>query len=484
MPHTPHKRTKIVCTIGPATDTTEKITNLLRSGMNVARLNFSHGTHEEHAKLVKRLRKASTDLDRPIAILQDLQGPKIRVGELPKEGVKLTPGKQIIFTTGKPDIAKMKLPVTYKRLHLDVKKGEKLLLDDGLLSATVDRVRGKEITCTVVDGGMLTSHKGMNFPHTKLSVAAITDKDRDDARFGVIQHVDWVALSFVRTAKEIRALRRLIQAAQDELDVMHKHAYPIRIIAKIEKPDAVKNIDEIIKAADGIMVARGDLGIEMPAEEVPLIQKMLIEKCLAAAKPVIVATQMLDSMIRNPRPTRAEVSDVANAVIDHTDAVMLSGETAAGKYPIETVRTMAKIVQETEASTYDDLLPHTDGSERTTDEGITDVASILAQGVRAKLILVASLSGNAARLVSRHRPQLEIYAATNDKRVERQMALSWGVRPFLLPRAASLDALVKHSVRVLQTKRVLKKGDKIIVVAGDPVGVSGRVNLVEVREVT
>jgi pyruvate kinase len=483
MPRQTQKHTKIVCTIGPASSSDEAIRALLTAGMDVARLNFSHGTHEEHAALIRRLRSNAEALDVPLAILQDLQGPKIRVGELPKDGVELVAGNEVVLTSEKTDITDPRVHVTYDHLHEDVKIGDRLLLDDGLLSLKVKKVEKNDVTCTIVDGGTLTSHKGVNFPDSVLTVSAITDKDKDDLRFGVVNHVEWVALSFVRGAKEVYDLRYLIRESEEALGDGHRHAYPIRIIAKIEKPEAVKNIGEIVEAADGLMVARGDLGIEMPAPDVPLIQKRLIDRCLAASKPVIVATQMLDSMIRNPRPTRAEVSDVANAVIDHTDAVMLSGETASGKHPVESVRTMAEIIRETEASAYDDLPVSTDLSAKTTDEAVSEVANILAHGVSAKLILVASMSGDTARLVSGYRPSLPIYAATDDERALHQMNLSWGVVPFKLPRCSSVEELVDRSIGYLKKKRTVKKGDKIIVVAGDPVGASGGVNLLEIRTI-
>ncbi len=480
---TPSKRTKIVCTIGPTSNTDKKIRALLKSGMNVARLNFSHGTHKEHAAVIKRLRAAAADMDVPLAILQDLQGPKIRVGELPKEGVKLEHGSKIIFTTGKSSIASMRLPVTYNKLHTDVKAGERILLDDGLLSVRIMSVKGKDIVCKVVDGGLLMSHKGLNLPNTKLSVSAITEKDINDAKFGVAQHVDWVALSFVRTAKEIYLLRKIIEMARAELSVSHHQEFPIRLIAKIEKPEGVKNIGEIIEAADGIMVARGDLGIEMPAEDVPLIQKRLISLSRAAARPVVVATQMLDSMIRNPRPTRAEVSDVANAVIDHTDAVMLSGETANGKYPVESVHMMSKVIEETERSKYDDLAMSLDVSAESINESISEVANILARGVKAKLILVASMSGDMARLVSRYRPELLIVAITSNERVERQLSLSWGVLSFCLPRCSTVKEFVDRSIKFLKKKRLIKKGEKIVVIAGESIGLNDSANLVEIRTI-
>ncbi|MBD3251045.1 pyruvate kinase, partial [Candidatus Uhrbacteria bacterium] len=330
--------------------------------------------------------------------------------------------------------------------------------------------------------GVLQSHKGMNFPDSTLTVSSMSKKDIEDAKFGVSQHVDLVALSFVRTAKEVYDLRYLIKGEENKV-AKGLFENPVKIICKIEKREAIENIDEIIEATDGIMVARGDLGIEMPAEEVPLIQKQLIDTCLAHSKPVIVATQMLDSMIRNPRPTRAEVSDVANAVIDHTDAVMLSGETATGKYPVETVRTMATIARQTEASSYDYMPIQQDVTSKTTDEAISQVANILAREIKAKVILVASLSGDTARIVSRYRTELPIFASTSDPRVLRQMNLSWGVVPFLLPKCKTVEELVERSVGYLKKARVVSKGGKMIVVAGEPVGVSGGVNLVEIRDV-
>jgi pyruvate kinase len=478
------KRTKIVCTLGPASGTKEKIAELVKAGMNVARLNFSHGTHEDHARMIKIIRTIAEETGEPIAILQDLQGPKIRVGELPKEGVELKPGAQVVFTTGKANIPK-KLPVTYANLHKDVKPGERLLFDDGLMSGKVVKVAGQDVTCEIIDGGILFSHKGMNMPDTKVSASAMSEKDMDDVKFGVVQHVDWVALSFVRSAKDILDLKFLIKQYEQELGILHGAEHPIRIVAKIEKGEAVESIDDILEVVDGIMVARGDLGIEMRAEEVPLIQKRLIDKCLAAAKPVIVATQMLDSMIRNPRPTRAEVSDIANAVIDHTDAVMLSGETASGKYPQEAVQTMAKVIREAESSVYDNLQPGRikKASKQSTEEAVSEVAKILASDIEAEGILVASMSGDTGRLVSRHRPEKPIYVATDEERIQRQLNLSWGVVPFLLPRCRTVEELVERSLSVLKKNRSVRKGDRIIVVAGEPVGVPGRVNLVEIREV-
>lgn len=477
------KRTKIVCTIGPASSDRETLLKMVKEGMNVARLNFSHGSHENHAKLIATIREISEETGEPIAILQDLQGPKIRVGKLPEEGVMLEAGQEIVFSTD-PKAKLPKIGLTYDNLHSDVGPGDKMLLDDGLLDVAVKDVNGRDITCQVVTGGKLTSNKGLNLPTATLSIPAITEKDKDDLDFGIGQGVDWVALSFVRNAKEVYDLKYMIKELEQKYgNAKHHYGPHARIIAKIEKHEAVRHIDEIVEATDGIMVARGDLGIEMPAEEVPLIQKRIIDKCLEQAKPVIVATQMLDSMIRNPRPTRAEVSDVANAVIDHTDAVMLSGESASGKYPVEAVETMARIISETEASVYDNLPVNREFETQDTESAVSQVANILARSVGSKLILAASLSGDMGRIVSRHRPELPVVVAVAEERVRRQLNLSWGVMPFILPQCEMVEELVDRSVGYLKNKKMVRDGDRLIVIAGEPVGISGGANLIEIRTV-
>lgn len=474
------KRTKIVCTIGPASSKAKDINDMIRAGMNMVRLNFSHGTYTEHVAIIRKVRAQSALLGEPIAILLDLQGPKIRVGDLPKQGIELKSGQEMVLSTGsRPD--KHKISVTYANLHKDVKVGEILLLDDGLLDVRVVAVKGRDVVCRVGTGGLLTSHKGINLPETKVSTSALSEKDKKDVAFGVKMDVDWLALSFVRTAKEILDLRYLIKK-EEKLQKKKLNAC-MRIIAKIEKREAVENIDEILEAADGIMVARGDLGIEIPAEEVPLVQKHLAEKARKASKPVIVATQMLDSMIRNPRPTRAEVSDVANAVIDHTDAVMLSGETASGKYPVQSVQIMSRIVQMTEASKFDDLEVPNIRKFLNEEEAVSNVAAILARSTNARGILVASLSGSAGRIVSRYRPELPIFVSTNQERVCRQLTVSWGVVPFVLPTCQSIEELIDRSVMHLLKAKLVKKGDDLIVVAGEPVGVTGHINFLEIRKV-
>lgn len=476
------KRTKIVCTIGPASASMEVLRQLVASGMNVARLNFSHGSYDDHAELIRKIRSVSEELGTPIAILQDLQGPKIRVGDLPEGGVQLANGARVVFTTADADIAALKLPVTYEKLHEDVKTGERILLDDGLLSAKVIDVKGRDVVCEMIDGGTLTSHKGVNFPDSHLTVSPITEKDKADLIFGVGQHVDFVALSFVRSAKEIDDLRALIKAAEAAPGFERKHDAPIRIIAKIEKREALENLDAIMEAVDAIMVARGDLGIETDAAAVPIAQKRLINACRDVAKPVIVATQMLDSMIRNPRPTRAEVSDVANAVIDHADAVMLSGESASGKYPVEAVATMAKIVRETEASTLDDLdVTHRRGDARSVEEAVSEIANVLVRDVEVKLVMVASALGDLGRSVSRFRPETPVLVVTDDARVMRQLCLSWGILPVLLPRTSGAEAFFASAVSEAKRQGMIDSGDKVVVVGGEPIGALA--DRVEIREV-
>lgn len=477
-----NKRTKIVCTLGPASETMENITKMVEAGMNVARLNFSHGTHENHALLIKNVRAVAEATGEPIAIMQDLQGPKIRVGNLPEEGVELKEGEEMVFDTSLEGYKENVIPIDYAELHEFVKVGERILFNDGRSEVKITEVNSTQIRTEVVVGGVLLSHKGINVPDTKLSGRALTDKDKADAKFGVEHEVDLMAMSFVTTAKDILDLRYLIKEYEKELGL--KPEQPIRIIAKIERNEAMENIAEILGVVDGIMVARGDLGIETPAEELPLIQKKLIDLSLDSAKPVIVATQMLDSMRENPRPTRAEVSDVANAVIDHTDAVMLSNETATGKYPVKTVETMSEIIQETEKSVYDDMpMREYAGESSQVDDVISQMSRLFAEKVEAKLILAASISGSTGRLISRYRPELPIAVATNTDRARHQLNLSWGVVPFILPPCRTIEELVERSVVYLKKQKMVVLGDKIVVVAGEPVGHAGHVNLLEVREV-
>lgn len=453
---------------------------MITAGMNVARLNFSHGTYPEHKKLLNLIKKVSKKLDQPVTILQDLQGPRIRLGILPDKGIELKNRQEVILTTGKAKLPK--IGVTYNKLHLDVKKGQTILLVDGLIDLLVKQVKGKDIYCIVRNGGMIYSHKGLNLPQTKLSIPSITAKDKQDLNFGIKNGVDMVAMSFVRNDKDVLELKGMIQKLEKKYQ--GSKAVPTQIIVKLEKPEAVKNFNKILNVTDGVMVARGDLGIEMPPDAVPIVQKYVISKCLAKAKPVIVATQMLDSMIINPRPTRAEVSDVANAVIDHADAIMLSGESASGKYPVESVKMMAQIAGRTERSKYDDLaLRKVLKNKVKVSEAISSSAQLLAKDLKAQAILVTSLSGQTARYVSSYRPELPIFVATNSEKVKRQLNLSWGVVPFVLPRCKTIEELTDKSLAYLKNKKLAKVKDKIIIIAGFPVGRSGTINWINIHEI-
>jgi len=462
---------------------------MIKAGMNVARLNFSHGTYPEHKKLISLIRRLSKKFDQPITILQDLQGPRIRVGNMPEKGILLKVKQIIILSTDKKlKIAKIskdeiKIPITYNKLHLDVKRGERILIADGLFELIVLNVRGREIKCIVKNGGLLTSHKGINLPETKLRIPSITEKDKKDLVFGIKNNVDMVAMSFVRTANDVLELKKIIKKL--EIKYQGKKALPTQVVVKIEKREAVDNFNKILNITDGVMVARGDLGIEMPISDVPLVQKKIIEKCLNESKPVIVATQMMDSMIRNPRPTRAEVSDVANAVIDHTDAVMLSGESAEGKYPVESVQTMTSIILRTEKSKFDDLeFRKIFKGKLHIDDAVSSSAEQLAKNLKAKAILVASITGYTARIVSRYRPELPILVTTNNEKVRHQLNLSWGIIPFVLPKCRTIEDLIDKALIYIQKKNFIKSKDTIIVVAGFPLGKSGNVNWIKIQQIS
>lgn len=454
-----NKRTKIICTIGPASSSEDILRRMIRAGMNVARLNFSHGAYIEHAALIKKIRLAAKKEFEPVAILQDLQGPKIRVGELPKEGVQLKNGMAVVFSTKNNKFVRGKkivLPVTYKNLHKDIKVGHRIFLDDGLLEVKVEKISGQKIHTRVINGGKLTSHKGLNFPDSTLRVSSVSEKDKADLAFGLKQGVDLVALSFVTSAADVKGLRARLKKSR------------VKIIAKIEKLEAVKNFDEILDEADGIMVARGDLGVEIPAEEVPLRQKEIVEKCRRVGKPVIVATQMLDSMTRNPRPTRAEVSDVANAVIDHADAVMLSGESASGGYPVETVEMMAKIIRKTEASSFDDLSVEKDaggGAEAIVSHSLR----LLAARHHIHGVLSAAFLTPMAEKFNLSRPETPLFIAAETEAAVRRLNLRWGVFPFLMKKTDS-GTFVKKSLKFLSEKKLIKPGQKIALALGHKVG--------------
>ncbi|SMO75471.1 pyruvate kinase [Balnearium lithotrophicum] len=460
------KRTKIVATLGPASSSEKVLERMVQSGLDVVRLNMSHGTKEEHLERINLVRKIEDRTEKSIPVLMDLCGPKIRIGKLPKEPLFLHRGDRVVLTTGEPE--KGKIPVNYPELHKEVKKGEIILLADGAFRLKVKEVRGRDIVTEVLVGGPLTSHKGVNLPHSKLSVPALTEKDREDVKFGVEAGVDLIALSFVRKAKDVLELKELL----NELGAN------IPVVAKIEKPEAVKNIDEIISVSDGIMVARGDLGVELPIEKVPLIQKQLIRKANESGKPVITATQMLKSMVDLPMPTRAEVTDIANAVLDGTDALMLSEETAVGKYPVKVVRTMTKVAHEAER-----IYPYKRYSElpaKTLQDSLAKSACNLSREVKVKAIVPFTRSGATALAVAKFRPPVPIFAVTHDRETFRRLNLVWGVTPFLTLPADSTDRIISQSIEVAKRKKIAKVGDRIIVLAGAPTGVPGTTNLLKV----
>ncbi len=464
------KRTKIIATIGPASSSPAVIAKLIRAGMDAARLNFSHGDWNDHAKRIRLIRQEAEKAGKQIAIIQDLQGPKLRVGVMQNDAVTLRRGDAVTVTTKKIMGTNRIISVTYSRLKKDLKIGATMLLDDGRLELKVVKKSATGLVCKVVRGGVLKSHKGVNLPGAHLSLSSLSPKDKSDLRFGIARGVDYIALSFVRTSKDIIVTRLFLKA----------HGADIPIIAKIEKPEAVHNLDEIIEAADGIMVARGDLGVEMSPEQVPLLQKKIIEACHWAEKPVITATQMLESMIENPQPTRAEASDVANAILDGTDCVMLSGETAMGNYPVQAVEVMARFAVQTETS----LNPwppdvHISGP----DESVAHAACRAAEEQLAQAIVTFTQSGSTARLVSKHRPRMSIIAPTPFDLVARKMSLYWGVTPILLKTKRTTDDMIASVERAMIIRNLARQHDLIVITAGVPVGVAGSTNMMKIHRV-
>lgn len=460
LPLDVENRTKIVCTIGPASSSVEILEKMIAAGMDVARFNFSHGSYESNLELLEKVRTASQKIGRPVAILQDLQGPKIRVGMLPPEGVELIEGAVVTLQAGVTEAPRGIIPVPYDRLAHDVGKGDRLLLDDGTRELVVVDVRGPVIRAKVVLGGKVISKKGINVPTVALSIESLTEKDIQDLEFGLKQNIDFVALSFVRRASDVEDLKSKIAK------YLPDGAAPPAIIVKIEKHEALVNFDEILKVSDGVMIARGDLGLETPATQVPMHQKQIIAKCIIAGKPVTVATQMLDSMQHSPRPTRAEVSDVANAVIDHTDAVMLSGETAMGQYPVQAVATMAQIIYDTEESPLDNLLPHREATGESVPSAVAAAAVELARHIEAAAILVTTHSGYSARMISRYRPETPVFAVTDSPRTRQQLLLSWGVTAFDVDGYSEPEQMVESATHLLREKFALPTGSKVVVVSG------------------
>ena len=470
------KRTKIVCTLGPASDKEETLRDLINNGLNVCRFNFSHGTHEEHKVRMDLVKKVRTDLAQPIAILLDTKGPEIRTGDFDLPEVLLEEGQKFSITVEEVLGKKEKCTGTDKHLSKVVVSGDTILIDDGLIGLRVDEVKGDEILCTVQNSGVVKNHKGVNVPGVKINLPALTDKDISDIEFGIAQGIDYIAASFVRKASDVLAIKEVLE---------NNNATHIQIISKIENQEGVDNIDSILNVSDGIMVARGDLGVEIPTEEIPIAQKMMIKKWNEVGKPVINATQMLDSMIRNPRPTRAEVTDVANAIYDGTDAIMLSGETAAGKYPAEAVKTMATIAKRTEKTIdYNQLLKKRKIADITVTNAISHATCTTATDLNASSIITFTSSGHTARMVSKFRPQCPIIATTEDEGVMRLLALTWGVYPVKTSNVGSTDEIIDKSIDAVKKINHLNVGDLVVITAGVPVGVSGTTNLIKVHAIT
>jgi len=470
------KRTKIVCTLGPASEKEEVLTALIENGLNVTRMNFSHGSHEEHKGRMDLVKKVREKLNKPVAILLDTKGPEIRTGNFDQPEVLLEEGQKFTITMKDVMGTKEMCTVSYKGLADDVVVGDTILIDDGLVGLRVDEVNGDDILCTVENSGIVKNHKGVNVPGVKINLPALTDKDISDIEFGISQGIDFIAASFVRKVSDVLAIREVLE---------RNNATDIQIISKIENQEGVDNLDEIIAISDGIMVARGDLGVEIPTEEIPVVQKMMIEKCNKAGKPVITATQMLDSMMRNPRPTRAEVTDVANAIYDGTDAIMLSGETAAGKYPVEAVKTMATIAKRTEETlNYDDLLSKSSKNNETVTDAISHATCTTAVNLNASAIITSTSSGHTPRMVSKCRPKSPIIAATNDERVMRRLALTWGVYPVKADVASNTDEVIENSIESSKQAGYINNGELVVITAGVPVGMSGTTNLIKVHVIS
>ncbi|MGQ4515965.1 pyruvate kinase [Streptomyces sp. DW26H14] len=469
------RRAKIVCTLGPATDSYDQIKALVEAGMNIARLNLSHGTHADHEDRFQRVRKAAEEAGRSVGILADLQGPKIRLGRFREGPVLLERGDTFTITVQPCDGDRHTCSTTYQGLAADVTTGERILVDDGKVTLEVTAVDGPRVTTTVIEGGMVSDHKGLNLPGVAVSVPALSEKDVEDLRWALRAGADAIALSFVRNGHDIEPVHRIM----DEEGVRRP------VIAKVEKPQAVQNIDAIVAAFDGIMVARGDLGVEMPLEEVPIVQKRTIKLSRRNAKPVIVATQMLDSMIENSRPTRAEASDVANAVFDGTDAVMLSGETSVGKHPVETVRTMARIVEAAEEDILAKGLPPLTNSSKPHTQGgaVARAAAEMGDFLGAKFLVAFTQSGDTVKRLARYRSPIPLLAFTPDPTTQAQLNLTWGVETFLGPRVESTDAMVEQVDEMLLSLGRCERGDIVVITAGSPPGVAGTTNMVRVHHI-
>lgn len=471
------RKTKIVCTMGPAVNDINILKSLVENGMNVARLNFSHGEYSEHKKRIDDIKMVRDELNAPVAILLDTKGPEIRIKEFKQGSVKLIDGAEFTLTCKDVIGDEGIVSVTYENLYKDITKDSRILLDDGLIELKVENILDKDIICKVINGGVLSNRKSINIPGASINLPYLSEKDKNDIIFGIENDVDFIAASFVRTADDVLQVRQILDQNGGE---------DIQIIAKIENSEGVNNIDAIINVSDGIMVARGDMGVEISFEDLPAIQKLLIEKCYKAGKKVITATQMLDSMIRNPRPTRAETTDVANAIYDGTSAIMLSGETAIGKYPVESVITMSKIAEKTESSiNYKKRFHNQDTKQltKTVTSAISHATCTMAMDLGAAAIITVTNSGVTARMVSSFRPDCTIIATTPIKKVYRQLALSWGVNPVLSKKQSNTDDLFDHSIEKSVETELVKNGDLVVITGGHPVGISGTTNIIKAHRI-
>jgi len=465
--------TKIVCTLGPASVAEGIIEQMARAGMDVARLNFSHGTQAEHRQAIERIRSVEARLGRPIAILQDLQGPKIRLGTFERGAATLRRGSSFILTTAPVTGTAEGASISYAGFCRDVKPGDRVLIDDGRIALEVQDVRGEEALCRVETGGEVRDHKGVNLPRTLVRLPTLTDKDREDLAFGLRHGVDYVGVSFVRSAADVLEVREFI----------NEHRSDAQVVAKLERPEALGRLDEILQAASAVMVARGDLGVELPLEEVPVAQKEIIRKARLTRTPVIIATQMLESMVSALRPTRAEVSDVANAILDGTDAVMLSAESAVGAYPVEAVRVMDRIIRRTEAAFPPATMDRPRRGEISFPQAISDAAAFSAKELKARAIVAFTQSGSTARLISQDRPPVPIVAFSPSERVRRRLMLDWGVIPRPISRLDSIEEMVAEVETTLLADRTVRYNDVLIVVAGAPLWVRGTVNVMRLHRV-
>ncbi|MBE5998392.1 MAG: pyruvate kinase [Eubacteriales bacterium] len=469
------RKTKIICTIGPASDSEEKLRALIEAGMNVARFNFSHGTHEEHKEKFKRLMRVRREMGKPVATLMDTKGPEIRLRDFEGGKVMLEKGKGFTLTTEEVMGTAQRASITYKDLVKDVSKGGSILIDDGLIELRIDNVTDTDIHCTVVNGGPVSNHKGVNVPDTDLSMPFISEQDRADIEFGCKMGYEYIAASFTRTADDVRQIREILDA----------HKSRMKIIAKIESTQGVNNIEEILDAADGVMVARGDLGVEVPMEEVPIYQKKIIALAEARGKIVVTATQMLDSMMHNPRPTRAEATDVANAIYDGTTAIMLSGETASGSYPVEAVQTMSRIAEaaEKDIDYRRRFMQRPDEVDADITTAISHSTCMVAQDIGAKAIVTVTMSGFTARRISKYKPTCPIVACAVSEPVACQMNLLFGVIPLNIPQQDNEEMLFEAAVMAAKNAGIAQKGDKVVLTAGVPLGETGNTNMIRVVEV-